>query len=187
MAYEDEAKAKDDLIAQRCFCRSCDQANSSMASPSNAPLTRYRTGRRDIDYNERSSGSYEHQTRTDSDTDPSYGPAPPLIEYVGISIQTSGRGPNPYNQQNIRPGETLSKPAKEEISRIAPHFDRCVITHLAGIDVEYCHMLQRATSVHVVSIGPLMKRATLLTGLILAPDPSFRVGLRPSSQRSERQ
>ncbi|KAJ3831902.1 hypothetical protein F5878DRAFT_667068 [Lentinula raphanica] len=52
--------------------------------------------------------------------------------------------------RNISLGEAASPRTKEEVIAAAPHRDRCIITHLAGIDVQFCHLLARGTKSEVI-------------------------------------
>ncbi|KAF5378665.1 hypothetical protein D9757_009552 [Collybiopsis confluens] len=48
-------------------------------------------------------------------------------------------------ERNIAEKESLSRSDKDEVARLAPHGHRCVITHLEGLEVEFCHLLKRTT------------------------------------------
>ncbi|KAE9390711.1 hypothetical protein BT96DRAFT_945936 [Gymnopus androsaceus JB14] len=60
----------------------------------------------------------------------------------------------PYSSpaRNIFYGEAISQDIKDEIKLLAPMMLRCIITHMLGIDVQFCHLLQRATSSAIVRI-----------------------------------
>ncbi|KAE9399495.1 hypothetical protein BT96DRAFT_920142 [Gymnopus androsaceus JB14] len=69
---------------------------------------------------------------------------PPITIYEG--------GPYSSPARNINYGEGISQEIKNEIARLAPFMLRCIITHMAGIDIQFCHLLQRATKLAIVRV-----------------------------------
>ncbi|KAJ4000258.1 hypothetical protein F5050DRAFT_1732798 [Lentinula boryana] len=57
-----------------------------------------------------------------------------------------------YNSpaRNILLKEVATAKIKHEIASVAPHQDRCIITHLAGLEVQFCHLLARGTKPEVI-------------------------------------
>ncbi|KAE9395578.1 hypothetical protein BT96DRAFT_142180 [Gymnopus androsaceus JB14] len=67
-----------------------------------------------------------------------------------IPIYESGTYSSP--SRNINFGEGISQKIKDEIALLAPLMLRCIITHMAGIDIQFCHLLQRATKLAIVRV-----------------------------------
>ncbi|KAJ3797068.1 hypothetical protein GGU11DRAFT_98919 [Lentinula aff. detonsa] len=57
-----------------------------------------------------------------------------------------------YNSpaRNILLKEAATPKIKHEIALVAPHQDRCVITHIAGLEVQFCHLLARGTKPELI-------------------------------------
>ncbi|KAF5370188.1 hypothetical protein D9757_010610 [Collybiopsis confluens] len=47
--------------------------------------------------------------------------------------------------RNIIEKQSLAQSDKDEVAKLAPHGRRCIITHLEGLEVEFCHLLRRTT------------------------------------------
>ncbi|KAF5392685.1 hypothetical protein D9757_000918 [Collybiopsis confluens] len=61
--------------------------------------------------------------------------------------ETSDQARTRYStpERNIAQKESLSQSDKDEVAKLAPHGRQCVITHLEGLEVEFCHLLKRTT------------------------------------------
>ncbi|KAE9392027.1 hypothetical protein BT96DRAFT_1023784 [Gymnopus androsaceus JB14] len=81
-------------------------------------------------------------SRVNSPRDNTYLPSVPIHEN------------EPYSSpaRNIFYGEVVSQEIKDEIALLAPLMQRCIITHMLGIDVQFCHLLQRATKLAIVRV-----------------------------------
>ncbi|KAJ3755398.1 hypothetical protein EV360DRAFT_85950 [Lentinula raphanica] len=62
--------------------------------------------------------------------------------------------------RNILHGEVATRKVKRRVIAAAPHGDRCIITHVAGIEVQFCHLLARSTE------GEIIRRFEWVAGLL---------------------
>ncbi|KAJ3820460.1 hypothetical protein F5880DRAFT_1704391 [Lentinula raphanica] len=77
---------------------------------------------------------------------PCHSPYVPVDPIVYVADPAQYGSPS----RNIVLGEVLTPRIKKEIIALAPHRNRCIITHLAGIDVQFCHLLARATGAEII-------------------------------------
>ncbi|KAJ3710736.1 hypothetical protein C8R42DRAFT_781333 [Lentinula raphanica] len=79
-----------------------------------------------------------HVTNPDgSPYDPTY------IEYIDDDLNDSPA-------RNVLLGQGANQKTKNKVIASAPHRNRCLITHIAGIEVQFCHLLARATNLNFI-------------------------------------
>ncbi|KAJ3968867.1 hypothetical protein EV361DRAFT_1035431 [Lentinula raphanica] len=78
---------------------------------------------------------------------------PHHIEYIDDDLSGSPA-------RNILHGEVATRQVKKRVIAAAPHGDRCIITHVAGIEVQFCHLLARSTE------GEIIRKFEWVAGLL---------------------
>ncbi|KAJ3771040.1 hypothetical protein FB446DRAFT_789947 [Lentinula raphanica] len=84
------------------------------------------------------------ESDSSSITSTDYSPYNPNhIEYIDDDLSGSPA-------RNILHGEVATRKVKRRVVAAAPHGDRCIITHVAGIEVQFCHLLARSTEGEII-------------------------------------